>query len=162
MATKLTAKQELFVQGLVSGLSQREAYRRAYPNATKWKDNAIDSNASTLLKNTKVSQRYQELMGEHKKKALWTREKAVEKLLFILQVAEDEMNDVGLEPAVKGAYIDAIKELNKLESVYDEQQARVEGIRANTELTKLKSKLIKGAEHDFTLMNKLIEVLGDG
>ena len=43
----LTAKQEKFVQGLVSGLSQRQAYRQAYPNADecpKLPYEAMDSN----------------------------------------------------------------------------------------------------------------------
>lgn len=58
----LTKQQELFVLNLVGGMSQREAYRKAYPKSLKWKDKSVDSRASVLLKNAKVVQRYNELM----------------------------------------------------------------------------------------------------
>ena len=64
--TRLTAKQERYVQGLVAGLSQRQAYIKAYPNAKKWNDNSVDSRASNLLKTDKVLTRYNELLDEHK------------------------------------------------------------------------------------------------
>jgi len=57
---KLTDKQERFVQELIKGKSQREAYKTAY-NAEKMSDSAIDVNASKLLKNTKVALRLNEL-----------------------------------------------------------------------------------------------------
>ena len=154
---KLTAKQEKYVQGLISGLSQREAYKRAY-NTTNWKDESIDQKASVLLKNVKVRSRYDELIAEHKEKALWTREKAVEELLFILDFSKKEIKELGLEASNKGAFIDAVRELNKLEQVYKE----AESTRANTELTKAKTQLIKGAEHDTSLMQVLLDVLSGG
>lgn len=58
---KLTAKQERFVQELIKGKSQREAYKIAYPSSEKWTDNAIDSRASRLFKNDKVLTRYNEI-----------------------------------------------------------------------------------------------------
>lgn len=64
----LTPKQERYVEELVKGKSQREAYRIAYPNSLKWKDSSVDCNASQLLADTKVSQRYRELMEEAKTK----------------------------------------------------------------------------------------------
>ncbi|MBR3635923.1 MAG: terminase small subunit [Lachnospiraceae bacterium] len=57
----LTPKQERFVQELVKGKSQRQAYRSAYPSSLKWNDNSVDNKASLLLKNVKVRQRYEEL-----------------------------------------------------------------------------------------------------
>lgn len=57
----LTAKQEKFAQGVASGLSQAEAYRRAYPGSEKWAENAVDSNASQLAADTKIAQRIAEL-----------------------------------------------------------------------------------------------------
>ena len=155
---KLTAKQEKYVQGLISGLSQREAYRQAYPNAMEWKDSTVDENASRAMKNSKILARYQELMAEHKDKALWTREKAVNELLFILEYSREDMKENGLEASNKGAFIDAVKELNKLEQVYKEP----ESTRANTELTKAKTQLIKGAEHDTSLMQVLLDTLSGG
>lgn len=57
----LTKAQEIFVNELVKGKTQREAYMIAYPNSRKWKENSVDSRASTLLKSAKVMQRYNEL-----------------------------------------------------------------------------------------------------
>lgn len=56
----LTAKQEKFVQELIKGKSQREAYRAAY-NCKKLKPAGIDSKASVLFKQVKVRARYEEL-----------------------------------------------------------------------------------------------------
>lgn len=47
------AKQEKFVQNLVKGMSQREAYKSSY-NASNMKDTTIDSNASRLFADSKV------------------------------------------------------------------------------------------------------------
>ena len=56
----LTPKQALFVQGLFKGLSQREAYKRAY-DCKNMKDNTIDKNAYTLANDTKIATRLKEL-----------------------------------------------------------------------------------------------------
>ena len=57
----LTDKQERFVQELIKGKSQREAYRAAYPKSIKWEDNSVDINASQLFSGTKVKLRYNEI-----------------------------------------------------------------------------------------------------
>ena len=57
----LTQQQERFVQELIKGKNQREAYKIAYPKSQKWKESAVDSQASRLFKNSKVSARYEEL-----------------------------------------------------------------------------------------------------
>lgn len=58
----LTTKQEKFVQNLVKGMSQREAYKDAY-NAEKMADKTIDTKACLLFKKEKVRERYDELRG---------------------------------------------------------------------------------------------------
>ena len=50
---KLTPKQELFVQGIISGLSQRQAYRQAY-KAEKMSDAVVDNKASALFNKGEV------------------------------------------------------------------------------------------------------------
>ena len=132
MANKLTPKQEKFVQGLVAGLSQRQAYKKAYPNARKWNDNSVDSRASNLFKNDKVLTRYNEIMNEHKEKALWTREEAVEALkwLYKQSVTSIEEHDEGyVRQGTSSAIVSAIQELNKLEDLYpsDKQDINLSG-----------------------------------
>ena len=125
--SNLTPKQEKFVQALISGMSQREAYKEAY-NATKMKDEVIDVRASELLKNSKVKVRYNELLEEHKKKALYTREEAVNDLIWIKEKAkEDILNPKkGLRQGNGTIYLNAVKELNLLNDLYPDKKAKEE------------------------------------
>lgn len=59
----LTPKQELFAQGIVSGLSQSDAYRKAYPSSLEWKPETVHECASKLAANHKVSTRVSELQA---------------------------------------------------------------------------------------------------
>lgn len=59
----LTPKQEVFVQGIIKGLSQADAYREAY-NCSKMSDNSIYVNASKLMSDTKIAQRLKELRDQ--------------------------------------------------------------------------------------------------
>lgn len=115
----LTAKQEKFVQALISGKSQRVAYKEAY-NATKMKDEVIDVRASELLKNSKVRVRYEELLEEHKEKALYTREEMVNDLIWVKEKAKEDINNPkkGLRQANGTIFINAIKELGELNELY--------------------------------------------
>lgn len=80
----LTDKQERYVQELIKGKTQREAYKIAYPKSKKWKENSIDREASILLTNPKVSQRYDELrnkvIDKAEKKAIVTAEQVLQEL----------------------------------------------------------------------------------
>ena len=89
MVNGLTLKQEKFVQELVKGKSQREAYKCAY-NASKMSDNSIDREASILLKNPKVTQRYEELRSKVIKR---TEDKAIITAAEIIQGIADIAND---------------------------------------------------------------------
>lgn len=67
----LTPKQEKFVRELLKGKSQREAYKIAYPASLSWKENTVDSRASVLMKNEKVSKRYEELKRKTEEKVTY-------------------------------------------------------------------------------------------
>ena len=62
MSDKLNIKQEKFIQGIIRGLSQRQAYKEAYE--VNYDDNAIDIKASQLFNKDKVQIRYKELIKE--------------------------------------------------------------------------------------------------
>ena len=130
----LTAKEEKYVQGLVAGLSQRQAYLKAYPNSKEWKDRTVDSRASELLKKSNVLGRYNELMIQHKDKALWTREQAVNDLIWLKEQAKKsikEQDEGYIRQGTSTAYVNAIKELNALEDVYPD---KTQNININGEL----------------------------
>ena len=130
---KLTTKQEKFIQGLVSGLSQRKAYQQAY-NAERMKDATIDNNAYKLMQKNEILTRYKELMSQHKEKALWTREQAVNDLIWLKEQAKKsikEQDEGYIRQGTSTAYVNAIKELNALEDVYPD---KAQNININGEL----------------------------
>ena len=127
----LTAKREKFVRGLVAGLSQRQAYYEAYPNSKKWKPETVDNKASKLFKENEILARYNELMEEHKDKALWTREEAVNELKWLYKQAIKSIEDQDegyVRQGTSSALLGAIQELNKLEDLYPSDKHQVEHI----------------------------------
>ena len=64
MAVLENARHEKFVQCLIRGMSQRKAYREAFPASQKWKDTTVDVKASALFSDGKVLVRYSELQEE--------------------------------------------------------------------------------------------------
>ena len=130
-SVSLTAKEEKYVQGLVTGLSQRKAYREAYPSSKDWKDRTVDSRASELFKKSNVLGRYNELMEEHKSKALWTREEAINELKWLYKQAIksiEDQDDGYVRQGTSSALLGAIQELNKLEDLYPSDKHQVEHI----------------------------------
>lgn len=106
-------RHEKFVQNLVAGMSQRKAYRDAYPSAEKWKDSAADSQASRLFSNPKVFARYNEIQEEQKKAALLTRWKKRKILADIAadedQSTADRMKAIDLDNKMEGEYTDTAR-----------------------------------------------------
>ena len=123
--SNLTPKQEAFVQALIAGKSQREAYKEAY-NAANMKDETIDVRACELLKKSKVKVRYEELLEEHKQKALYTREEAINDLIWIKEKAREDISNpkIGLRQANGTIYLNSVKELSLLEDLYPDKKAK--------------------------------------
>jgi hypothetical protein len=61
MGVLTNAKNEKFAQGIFEGLSQRKAYRAAFPSSKKWKDSTVDSRASELYNTSEILGRLKEL-----------------------------------------------------------------------------------------------------
>ncbi len=94
----LTKPQEIFIQELLKGNTQRQAYLKAYPSRKKWKENSIDAAASTLFKNDKVRKRYEQLLNkmreEETKKTMWTREQSIETLRYVIDVNKKDLERI--------------------------------------------------------------------
>lgn len=108
----LTVKQEKFVQNILNGMTQRQAYKDAY-NAENMKDETIDSEACMLLKDQKVAERYQELLKEMEKKAVMS---ALEKRKLLKDMILNEKNSMGdrlkaldIDNKMSGEYIENLK-----------------------------------------------------
>lgn len=73
----LTPKQETFAAELAKGKTQAEAYRIAFPESLKWKDESIWQRASKLAADVKVQSRFLELTT----KAATVNEVTVERVI---------------------------------------------------------------------------------
>lgn len=127
---------------LVSGMSQREAYRAAY-SCKRMKPETIDKRACELLKDGKVAGRYDSLMDEIAKAVQWDRQKAAEVLLEAqkiarskLKLADEEFTDPDTGEKRKPRDIpreaarfvsDSTAELNKMFGIYDKPDGGDDG-----------------------------------
>lgn len=103
MAKELTPKQEAFAQAVASGLTQSDAYRKAYTVKPTTKPESVNQLASTMMGLVHISSRVKELRDQLSEKALWSREDSVRTLLEVIG-NPDKQTDV----------ITAVKELNAM------------------------------------------------
>lgn len=103
----LTPKQEAFVQNIIQGMSQADAYRSAY-SCKNMSDNAIYVNASKLASDAKVALRLSELRNELAKPSIKT---AQERMEWLTQLIDNDEESTGEK-------LKAIDILNKMEGLY--------------------------------------------
>lgn len=103
----LTAKQEKFVQNIIEGMSQADAYRSAY-NSKRMSDNAIYREASLLMSNPKVAQRLADITAKIDKPKIMTASKRLE---WLSERIDDEDVDIN-------AKLKAIDIMNKMQGEY--------------------------------------------
>ena len=147
--SKLTTKQEIFVQQLIAGQSQRQAYRRAYPSAKKWKDNVVDNKASELLKNGEVSVRYRELLKQFSNMALWSREQAFNEYEWLKNKAKASIESEGVRQANSNAFLASLEGMNNM-SFNDLELADK---KLKLEIEKLQSQIEGDSEQDDKLID---------
>ena len=82
----LTPKQEKFVQGIIEGKSQADAYRAAY-NTKNMSDRAIYIEASLLMDNPNVALRVKELRNQLNASTIMS---AQERLKLLSRMASGE------------------------------------------------------------------------
>ena len=115
MAELKNARHEKFAQGIAKGLSQRNAYRAAFPSSLDWKDTTVDSKASVLAKNGKVLERVKELAEKSTSKAVMTAQERKEWLTGIvkndLEATKERLKAVDILNRMEGSYIEKV-ELN--------------------------------------------------
>lgn len=112
MAALANARHEKFVQGLAAGLSQRKAYRAAFPNSARWKDATVDNKAYQLAQRGEILARQTELAKESTTKAVMSIAKRKEWLTgVVLDEAEetkDKLKAVDILNRMDGAYTDKV------------------------------------------------------
>ena len=103
----LTPKQEQFVQNILEGMTQADAYRSAY-NTKRMTDKTIWENASRLMADSKVTARLTELRNELAKPSIMSAQERLEWLTE--RIADD---DVDINAKLK-----AIDIMNKMQGEY--------------------------------------------
>lgn len=102
----LTVKQEKFVQNIIKGMSQREAYKNSY-DASKMKNKTIDDKASLLFKKEEIRARYEELVKRLEDKSIMS---AKERMRWLSRVVNGDIKEK------KYIYIDGEKNVQDLET----------------------------------------------
>lgn len=134
----LTQRQEAYVRGLVSGLSQRKAYRAAY-DCPRASDATVDRKACALFGRADVRARYNALVAEVAREAQWDRMRAARELLSVLEDAMAKIREsrdlevsytttgrrqiADIPQAAAETAIAAVHELSKLFGLYDADAA---------------------------------------
>lgn len=108
MAALENAKYENFIQAIAEGMSQRQAYLKAFPNSSRWKYETVDNKASKLFNTDEVQARYKELQNAAADAAILSRK---DRMIILSSMAED------LETPYK-IRVQAIDVLNKMDGQY--------------------------------------------
>ena len=108
MPALTNSRQERYAQNLLQGMSQRDAYRDAFPSSVKWKDTTVDVKASALASQPEIQDRLQELKDAAASKAVINRQ---ERMIILSNIA----TDVEMHPKQR---MQAIDILNKMDGDY--------------------------------------------
>ena len=113
MAELNNVRHEKFAQGLAMGMSQRNAYRAAFPNSTRWKDATVDVKACHLAKEDKILTRLKELGSQATSKAVMSatqrKEWLTEVILSEAEETRDKLKAVDILNRMDGEYIDKVE-----------------------------------------------------
>ena len=121
IVVKLTSKQEKFVQNLLKGLSQTDAYKKAY-NTSKMKEKTIIEKASVLANKDNIRTRYEELNKRAEDKAIMSaieRKKWLTKVINCdVKVKQEYDNEIKEYDPYMSDRLKALDMLNKMDGVY--------------------------------------------
>ena len=107
----LTPKQELFVQNIIQGMSQADAYRSAY-DASKMTDKTVHEKASLLAGQDKVRARIKELREQLASESIMSAQKRMEWLTGVVnnekETTTDKLKAIDLLNKMSGEYVQKI------------------------------------------------------
>lgn len=107
----LTPKQEKFVQGIIEGMSQADAYRSAY-SCKKMTDKSVWEAASRLMSDDKVNARVQELRERVACETIMSARKRQEWLTEFIQgehMSTDKLRAMDILNKMTGEYVQKIE-----------------------------------------------------
>ena len=123
---KLTRQQEIFVQAIMAGHGQSEAYKIAYPKANSWTPGAVATEAYRTIKKPQVAARLEELQSNYQKhlefSAMYDRDQLLFDFLYLKEKSEESIDDVGVRQANSNAYVNALKNIGELLDLYPDKK----------------------------------------
>ena len=116
----LTAKQEAFVQNIIQGMSQADAYRSAY-DTKRMTEKTVWESASKLMANPKVTARLSELRDKLANESIMTAQKRMEWLTSVIkdvhEKTENRLKAVDIMNKMDGEYVQKIEAEVKGETI---------------------------------------------
>lgn len=107
----LTAKQEKFVNCIIEGMSQADAYRSAY-NTSRMTDKTIHESASKLMADPKIYARVAELREKMAKKSIMTAQERMEWLTVLIGNENvgttDRLRAIDIMNKMQGEYVQKV------------------------------------------------------
>lgn len=108
----LTPKQEKFVQGIIEGLSQADAYRAAY-SCKRMTDKTVYETASKLMADPKIAARVQELRDKIASKSIMTAQQRLEWLTSVInspvETTGDKLRAADIMNKMQGEYVTKVE-----------------------------------------------------
>lgn len=123
---KLTKNQEMFVQAIMAGHGQSEAYKIAYPKANNWTPGAVATEAYRMMKKPQIAARLEELQSNYQKhlefSSFYGRDELLYDFLYLKEKSEESIDDVGVRQANSNAYVNALKNIGEILSLYPDKK----------------------------------------
>lgn len=144
---ELSPMEEKYIQNLIKGMNQTEAYRNAGYKSKK--ESWLNERASRKFKEPKIQKRYRELMDKVNNEAILTAEQIQEMLSRIALREEGEREVLFTKDGEKREYerpakldtiVRALQELNKMQG-NNWNNIKLEDQRENTKLDKILEQL---------------------
>ena len=123
---KLTRQQEMFVQAIMAGHGQSEAYKIAYPKANNWTPQAVATEAYRMMKKPQIAARIEELQSNYQKHlefaTFYDRDQLLWDFMYLKERSEESIDDVGIRQANTNALINALKNIGELLDLYPDKK----------------------------------------
>lgn len=148
----VTLQEERYINRLLQGYNQADAYLYAFPQTRIKKGQALYDVASKVFNRPRVQRRFKELEAELRERELvktgWTREQAIETLRFVIACNKKDME------RINQAYDNEIKFLqNLLNNASDEEEVN--------KLAREMLRILKKSRSTVTNNNALISAVGE-
>lgn len=119
-----TQKRITYARALIEGKTQRQAYLEAYPEHSKWKASSIDTHASAIFHDPEFQKLFEEeaqkVEQELQKQYVWTRGKAVKRLLTSVNLVAEDLEAEYAKPLEKRSVEKQLSKINALRGLINE------------------------------------------